>query len=75
MSGDGAKGTVPSAQRAPSADEPVIQEETTPDPIPAPTAPSMASVADELRVLKSLVDDGIINQDDFDAKKAKLLGL
>lgn len=36
---------------------------------------SMTGAAEELRVLKSLLDDGIISQDDFDAKKAELLGL
>lgn len=33
------------------------------------------SVADKLRNLKSLLDDGIITQEDFDAKKKQLLGL
>jgi hypothetical protein len=32
-------------------------------------------VADELRKLKSLLDDGVITQDDFDKKKAQLLGI
>lgn len=30
---------------------------------------------DDLRELKSLLDDGIITQDDFDRKKAKILGV
>ena len=61
-------------KNAPVDEKPVVQK-ATPAPEPAPTAPSMADVANELRVLKSLVDDGIISQEDFEAKKAKLLGL
>jgi hypothetical protein len=40
-------------------------------------APAVAQqdVAAELRKLKSLLDDGIITQEDFDQKKAQLLGL
>lgn len=34
-----------------------------------------AAPTNELRGLKSLLDDGIITQDDFDAKKKELLGL
>lgn len=33
------------------------------------------SAADELRKFKSLYDDGIINQEEFDTKKKELLGL
>lgn len=33
------------------------------------------STADELRRLKELLDDGILTQDEFDAKKELLLGL
>ncbi|MFL4498501.1 SHOCT domain-containing protein [Weissella sp. MSCH1] len=36
-------------------------------------ASSNSNLAD-LRELKSLLDDGIITQDDFDRKKAELLG-
>ena len=36
---------------------------------------SVVSVADELRALKSLLDDGIITEDDFNAKKKSLLGI
>lgn len=62
-------------KRVSVAEERVVQETDAPTPDPTPVAPSVASIADELRVLKSLVDDGIISQEDFDAKKAKLLGL
>lgn len=41
-----------------------------------PTAAQQSStVADQLREMKSLLDDGVITQDDFDAKKKELLGL
>ncbi|WDF83560.1 SHOCT domain-containing protein [Lacticaseibacillus pabuli] len=38
-------------------------------------APKQQTVADQLRDMKSLLDDGVITQDDFDAKKKELLGL
>lgn len=34
-----------------------------------------ASAADEIRKFKQLLDDGIISQEEFDAKKKQLLGL
>jgi len=41
-----------------------------------PTQPSTeTSTTDELRKYKSLFDDGIITQEDFDAKKKQLMGL
>lgn len=36
---------------------------------------SGTSVADEIRKLKSLLDDGVLTQDEFDEMKKKLLGL
>jgi hypothetical protein len=44
---------------------------------PAPEVPPVKQqdATDELRKLKSLLDDGIITQEDFDKKKAQLLGL
>ena len=38
-------------------------------------AASTVSSADELRKFKGLLDDGIISQEEFDAKKKQLLGL
>lgn len=35
----------------------------------------MFDVADEIRELKDLLDDGILTQDEFDAKKKQLLGI
>lgn len=32
-------------------------------------------IADEIRELKDLLDEGLINQDEFDAKKKQLLGI
>ena len=40
-----------------------------------PAAPSTEDVAQQLRSLKGLLDDGIITQEDFDTKKKELLGL
>ncbi|ACT62621.1 SHOCT domain-containing protein [Lactiplantibacillus plantarum] len=34
-----------------------------------------SSEVDELHELKQLLDDGVITQDDFDAKKRQILGL
>ena len=41
----------------------------------APAQPTAGDTADELRKLKSLLDDGIITPEEFDAKKKQLLGL
>ena len=41
----------------------------------APAQPTASDTADELRKLKSLLDDGIITPEEFDAKKKQLLGL
>jgi len=35
----------------------------------------MYDVADEIRELKDLLDDGILTQEEFDAKKKQLLGI
>lgn len=39
------------------------------------SAPTVADPAAEIRKFKALLDDGIITQDEFDAKKKQLLGL
>lgn len=41
----------------------------------APVVTASVSSADELRKFKSLLDDGIITQEEFDKKKKELLGL
>lgn len=43
-----------------------------PDPTPSGT---VVSVVDEIRGLKALLDDGILTQDEFEAKKKQLLGI
>lgn len=45
-----------------------------PEPQPASSG-SGTSAADEIRKYKELLDDGIITQEEFDAKKKQLLGL
>ena len=47
--------------------------QTTPSPTPPP--PSQDSYLEELEKLAALRDKGIITEDDFNAKKSKLLGL
>lgn len=42
---------------------------------PSSTLLQEESVADEIRKFKELLDDGIITQEEFDAKKKELLGL
>jgi Short C-terminal domain len=42
--------------------------------VPSAPQPSLGSVADELRKLASLRDEGILTQEEFAAAKAKLLG-
>ena len=41
---------------------------------PPPAAPAVASVADELAKLAKLRDQGILTQDEFDARKKTVLG-
>jgi len=51
---------------------------SAPQPVqaaPAISAPQTSSAADEIRKFKSLLDDGIITQEEFNAKKKQLLGL
>lgn len=56
-------------QRAKQQANPVEQPQTN-------TSGSAASdIAQELRILKGLMDEGIITQEEFDAKKRQLLGL
>ena len=40
----------------------------------APAAPQTSDLANKLTELKSLMDQGILTQDEFNAAKAKLLG-
>jgi hypothetical protein len=41
----------------------------------APQSGTLVSVVEEIRGLKGLLDDGILTQEEFDAKKKQLLGL
>ena len=58
----------PSAQ-----DRKAKNPEPTPESAPKPT--DAEAIAEQLRLYKGLLDDGIITQEDFDAKKRELLGL
>lgn len=41
----------------------------------APAQPSPPDVADQIRKLASLLDEGILSAEEFEAKKRQLLGL
>lgn len=51
-----------------------LKNNSVPISTPQP-APQVPSEADEIRKYKSLLDDGILTQEEFDAKKKELLGL
>jgi hypothetical protein len=57
------------------------QAPAAPAPAPAPAAPAPAAaggtddIAAQLTQLKGLVDQGILTQEEFDAKKKQLLGI
>lgn len=52
-----------------------ISNYTEPNIPPQPSEGKVVSVVEEIRGLKSLLDDGILTQDEFDAKKRQLLGV
>ena len=52
-----------------------LAEKAAEDRKQAATAGTAVSPADEIRKFKGLLDDGIITQEEFDAKKKQLLGL
>lgn len=54
---------------------PGVGAQSNPAQAPAPTASNEEDPYDKLRKLKALLDEGIISQEDFDAAKAKALGL
>ncbi|MCL1950355.1 MAG: SHOCT domain-containing protein [Turicibacter sp.] len=71
-----------------SAPDPAIEEKLAETPVPIDpevefeTAPSAAAIklyedkrVKELRILKALLDEGLINADDYDLKKRQILGL
>ena len=55
-----------------SSPPPTEQKEEKQDAVPSKID---SSLSEQLRQLKSLLDDGIITQEEFDAKKKQLLGL
>ncbi|MFD6856028.1 SHOCT domain-containing protein [Rhodococcus sp. NPDC060090] len=62
-------------QRHPSFNSKATPTTITPTPRPAAAAPApSALVADELRKLAELRNEGILTSEEFDAQKAKLLG-
>jgi hypothetical protein len=58
----------------PPAPQVTVQPVPPPTMAPAPTAvPSLQSTEQKLRDLKALLDQGLISQSDYDAKKAQIL--
>lgn len=53
----------------------IAGEEESAPPADAPPAPAEESYLDELERLAALRDQGIITEEDFEAKKKQLLGL
>jgi hypothetical protein len=73
-SGNNVEFRVPHAQAGPFKDA-VMKLVLAPDtPSQAPTVAPTPDLADQLRKLASLRDDGILSADEFEAQKAKLLG-
>ncbi len=54
---------------------PAPAEPATPAAQPAPPAESAPDLESQLRALKRLLDEGILTQEEFDAKKKQVLGL
>jgi Short C-terminal domain len=52
----------------------VARSAPTPTAPPLTSSPASAMIADELRKLADLRNDGILSPEEFDAQKAKLLG-
>jgi len=71
--GVNAAGGVATGLQQPVPQQPAYQPVPAPAPV-APAAPAEDPYA-KLRALKGLLDDGIISQAEFDAAKAKALGL
>ena len=62
------------AQSKAAAQQPPAAEQTPAAPAPAP-AGGVDELTTQLTPLKALVDQGILTQDEFDAKKKLLLGI
>ena len=56
-------------------DEPAPAKQVSLDAPKVEEKEAQSSPADELRKWKQLLDDGVITQEEFDAKKKQLLGL
>jgi hypothetical protein len=56
-------------------DEPAYDEPTYAAPPPAPAAPQGPDYLDELQKLGELKAAGVINDEEFEAKKKQLLGI
>ena len=58
-----------------TTDPEIENNSSEPEPLILDPDYSITSAADEIRKYKSLLDDGIITQEEFEAKKKQLLNL
>ncbi len=71
----------PAQQPQQTAPQPYPQQQTAPQPYPqqpqtaAPEEAETVSVAEEIRKLASLRDEGILTEEEYTAKKHQLLGI
>ena len=61
--------------RGGDAQQPAPAPQPAPQAAPATEGKTVVSVVEEIRGLKGLLDDGILTQEEFDAKKKQLLGI
>ena len=61
------------SQRWAAQDQQAYQEEAAPPPAAAP-APSGESRVDQLKALGELKSQGVLNDEEFEAEKARILG-
>ena len=62
-------------QKWSAEEQPAYAEQAPPPPPPPPAAQGASDYAAELERLAKLRDQGVINADDFEAKKKQLLGI
>lgn len=63
------------AQREAAYEQQVYQQQPPPQPAPAPAAAPQVDVIDQLQRLGDLKAQGILTEEEFQAKKAQILGL
>lgn len=74
----GFKGILNNAEVHQTISRLLMERQSTASRVPMPKQPAPAALhsdADELKKFKDLLDSGVITQEEFDAKKKKILGL